>query len=217
MRSGRGCEEGEHYRLPAPDRPSDCLEPPPPRRSAQARPREPFPQALWVELRQRLPKTAAPGRFWGQERRPLTSDNSFRWPLCRVGRSPREMKLLGRELGLFPRRTHPTRSRTLLGEGPPGVKDRGKEFNKTLSGNKPLSRSSLNVSLLICEMGRTCELSGNWQRPTQCARVCVCACVCVCVRARARACVYTQGERMGEGPRIVQMVASRGYLEQLPT
>ena len=125
------------------------------------------------------------------------------------------MKLLGRELGLFPRRTHPTRSRTLLGEGPPGVKERGKGFNKTLSGNKPLSRSSLNVSLLICEMGRACELSGNWQRPTQCARVCVCVCVCVC--ARARAYVYTQGERMGEGPRIVQMVASHGYLEQLPT
>ena len=47
--------------------------------------------------------------------------------------------------------------------------------------------------------------------------VCACVRVCVCVRARARACVYTQGERMGEGPRIVQMVASRGYLEQLPT
>lgn len=29
-------------------------------------------------------------------------------------------------------------------------------------------------------------------------------------------CVYTQGERMGEGPRIVQMVASHDYLEQLP-
>lgn len=72
MRSGRGCEEGEHYRLPAPDRPSDRLQPPPPRRSARARPREPFPQALWVELRQRLPESAAPGRFWGQERRPLT-------------------------------------------------------------------------------------------------------------------------------------------------
>lgn len=46
MRSGRGCEEGEHYRLPARDRPRDRLEPPPPRRSAPARPRKPFPQAL---------------------------------------------------------------------------------------------------------------------------------------------------------------------------
>lgn len=89
-------------------------------------------------------------------------------------RSPREMKLLGPELGLFARGTHPTRPRTLLGEGPPGVKERGKGLNRTLSMDKPLSRSSLNVSLLICEMGRACELPGNWQRPTHSVHVCVC-------------------------------------------
>ena len=120
MRSGRGREEGEHYRLPARDRPSDRLEPPPPRRSAPARPRKPFPQALWVELRQRLPETAAPGRLGGQ-RRPLTPRQPLQVaPVPRREKSlPRKMKPLGRELGLFPRGTHPPRSRTLLGEGPP--------------------------------------------------------------------------------------------------
>lgn len=59
------------------------------------------------------------------------------------------MKLLGRELGLFARGTHPTRPRTLLGEEPPGVKERGRGLNRTLSMDKPLSRSSLNIHLSL--------------------------------------------------------------------
>lgn len=43
MRSGRGGEEGEHYRLPAPDRPSDRLEPPPPGVPPRPAPASPSP------------------------------------------------------------------------------------------------------------------------------------------------------------------------------